>query len=352
MHLITSLFFLISHSFSSLVKCAVGAFALELAMKEKILKKVFDINDFKHVYDEEGVKTSVPWYENFVFPKCEGNGTQARVYSQPGVYRTYYHRYQHMFESQGMSSTAVTHLSRHYFAKNCSRGGCSKEDTMAMAWSRDSCFGNIYDTDVPMEPVRHCAGFSRTEGMMYYARANTTPSTFLIHGVYPIIPLLIEGLANETVTPEKTLQGFIESLQYLAIVALQDYAVLWENLKKHPLTKKHPFNSVEFLDFKSELLESIKNDTHSEKVTSEALAVIQSEAIKVVLLSVKNESSMLKNQVQELMKELQSGVRSSVSVGSVVSSSSSPPTKKFLKELNKNVATLNNTIASSTSSQR
>ena len=86
-----------------------------------------------------------------------------------------------------------------------------------------------YGMKMPWEAMRAAAGFVKEIGRYYLARGRIVPPRDLINLVFPNIiraKLAFEALPEEVKKPKETVRNFLEVMDHLAVVFLQDACVM------------------------------------------------------------------------------------------------------------------------------
>ncbi|OWZ01331.1 LOW QUALITY PROTEIN: hypothetical protein PHMEG_00027304 [Phytophthora megakarya] len=96
-----------------------------------------------------------------------------------------------------------------------------------------------YLTSLPREAMRTLAGFEPARGSFYIARASLDPPELVQKQIFPLVEewklKLDQGSCEQTIAAG----GFLDLLQYLRTVILQDAVSMIDAFPGHPLWK-HP----------------------------------------------------------------------------------------------------------------
>jgi hypothetical protein len=99
------------------------------------------------------------------------------------------------------------------------------------------------------------AGFSRSRGSFFLMRGIAVPNARLVAEVYLVILGPLSAAMDTPTFPKERVggatRGWVEVLEHLAVVLIQDLAVLHPKMKKHPVFGVAPFNdnTFGFFDF-------------------------------------------------------------------------------------------------------
>jgi hypothetical protein len=234
-------------------KCLHSALALSLHHDFQIACVLPPLDDFKPRLRADGVVVR-PWYDHFLFyalnkdgrpdPRCKGN------------YKTAYSQIVNLFASvqpKVHCKGKALHLSRGVTTRDSEYHRVSKESRKKLGrWkggadAHDKSYGNGLDFD----SMRLKAGLPPLDhGNFYVARALVRPSIALKAEVFSSLNELRAAISTGAIPQEdvnETLEGFLELMDYLSEVLLQDAAVMYEQMRSHVLFSYRSLTLMIFL---------------------------------------------------------------------------------------------------------
>ena len=217
--------------------CPVGALALYLF--ERFQLNGAPIPDLR---DRE------TWYRMMLF--VEGGNT-------PVQYTTFYAHLNAAFADAGIISSKVTHAGRASGALMAQLHGAAIDSIRSHGGWNNSALDQSYLTEIPKDSMLAVAGFSpRTESYSIDRDEIDVPEE-LIAMVFPFAVQLQAGGPYTDVASQNIVDIFLNMRK----VVVQDLALLLQLFthKRHPLATCALARSSEFLEYRSRLLEHIKN---------------------------------------------------------------------------------------------
>lgn len=151
----------------------------------------------------------------------------------------------------------VSHLGRKTGAREADLDGLPESDILRQGcWLDQNTMFRSYIVGIPMRIVRWRAGHGKDKGLYHVKRDNVLPPPGMVERVWPFLQSLRD---LQTRTYSQWRQEFIELLEYLGKILLQDVAVLHDSLACS-IVSCDPFNTCEYQEYRKELLESISGD--------------------------------------------------------------------------------------------
>ena len=153
-------------------------------------------------------------------------------------------------------------------------------------WATKSRNGAYAHNAIPWEAVRVLSGFSPDRGTFYLERALLEPPPELKKKFFRYLSNKKKFLKSHTIQMILQVNNdvsyrigkyFFEMIEYFRTVILQDAAVLTEieGYQNHSLFKHEIFKSKEFLDYKTELNNCMKNNVAPESlILSKCMPII------------------------------------------------------------------------------
>ena len=124
-----------------------------------------------------------------------------------------------------------------------------------------------YSSGVSRSGAKAMAGHKAEDGSYYLSRECLLPPSSLQKLVFPRVEESWEYQRSIPVAVrDRAAQAFLETLEWLRIVILQDAVILSEKYPDSPLWKKRPFDLPEFQSFKKLALRKMEEDVHPEHV--------------------------------------------------------------------------------------
>jgi hypothetical protein len=251
-------------------ECLHCALALSLHHDFQVAGVLPSLEDFKPRQREDGVVEKL-WYDYYLF-----HGEDADGRPDPrckGTYQTAYDQIVHLFGSirpPVSRNRKVLHLSRGVTDRDSEYHRVSKESRKKLGrWKGGAdAHDRSYSNGLDFDSMRLKAGLPPLDmGHFYVARAAVRPSSALKSEVFSSLNELRTAISTGEIPKkdvDETLEGFLELMDYLSEVLLQDAAVMYEELKSHVLFSYRPFNTVEFSAFRDELLAAKRSAPHEE----------------------------------------------------------------------------------------
>ena len=237
-------------------KCAIGAKALYLFARFRVepLEIDFTNNDW---FD---IKTAVPLGDSGNTTRREPNKAMGS-----GTYEKSLKKFQ---EETGVLSGKLLHIGRKCGVLIPQLDGVADSQTMQLGnWTQQDgrIFYEHYVAKIPKQAMRSCAGSGADVGRYYLPRGKFVPPEELQKMVWPCIERSAEKFfATEGYQQHTTALRFIESMQYLRRVLLQDAAYVFSNdpeRAQHVIYQDPLFQTQEFQDYLEHFAKEYKNAT-------------------------------------------------------------------------------------------
>ena len=181
-----------------------------------------------------------PWFDSYVNPGYEKSGNKM-VQSKPINYRTCLLDMKHALSSiphPVMNPSHYTHIERKSVI--CMGEMHIGEEQLRRAghWRGSGRFHESYLVGIPYDFLRHVAGHGGM-GSVFIVRAELDPPQALLRQVFPFVGRL--KLQKQRTAAARGWEWctendqFIDLMDHLALVMLQDVAVLWEDVQVHTI---------------------------------------------------------------------------------------------------------------------
>lgn len=140
-----------------------------------------------------------------------------------------------------------------------------------------------YSSGVSRPAAKLMAGHKPEDGSYYISRECLLPPSSLQKLVFPRLEESWEYLRSIPVKErDRAAQAFLETLEWLRIVILQDGVILSEKYPNSPLWKNRPFNLPEFQSFKRLALRKMEDEVHPEHVQLQRTIPLIADRLKLL----------------------------------------------------------------------
>ncbi|KAF5385999.1 hypothetical protein D9615_002501 [Tricholomella constricta] len=187
------------------------------------------------------------WYTKLLFPGSNGNEM---------TYENHNRRVNIIKKQNNIEISKVTHTGRSFFVLYTRERGSAKEDTRhGGGWTATSSYDKSYDRVLPVAAMLAASGFNGKKQDSYFvARGQLEPPDDLCSTLFPWAESELAALDERirilgNVATDVTLRSFLNFLQILRRIILQDAAVLFVKFPDCPLWRQAPFNRTEFREF-------------------------------------------------------------------------------------------------------
>ncbi|KAF5370934.1 hypothetical protein D9615_009780 [Tricholomella constricta] len=189
------------------------------------------------------------WYTKLLFPGSNGNEM---------TYENHNRRVNIIKKQNNIEISKVTHTGRSFFVLYTRKHGSAKEDTRhGGGWTVTSSYDKSYDRVLPVAAMLAASGFNGKKQDSYFvARGQLEPPDDLCSTLFPWAESELVALDEHirilgNIATDVTLRSFLNFLQILRRIILQDAAVLFAEFPDCPLWRQAPFNRTEFREFAS-----------------------------------------------------------------------------------------------------
>jgi hypothetical protein len=158
----------------------------------------------------------------------------------------------------GLRSRAKTHVGRGSGARMADLGGASEAQIRRLGRWNNQAMEKCYLTSLPREAMRALAGFEPSRDGFFLDRASVEPPDTLQQLVFPAVEEWQAKMTSGACEQSIAGGGFLELLQYLRVMLLEDAVVLQEDMPLHPMWKHPIFRSDEYRKFKGDQLEALR----------------------------------------------------------------------------------------------
>ncbi|RLN74418.1 hypothetical protein BBJ28_00022643 [Nothophytophthora sp. Chile5] len=224
------------------VCCAVGAVALYLFHKWQGggTGTQHEFPSFDHPRS---------WY-NLYFLTASDSG-------KPMSYTTQARHLKNVLVSVGVESSKVTHITRGSGARLAEAAGADESDIRRTGHWNEDTMEKTYLGKLARGTMRALAGYPPQGGGFWIPRATIEPSEKLKETIFPEVESWITDLQSRENT-DKAALAFLEMLQFLRIVLLQDAPVLIDLFPQSSAWNHPVFASLDFVEFKTKVLAAEK----------------------------------------------------------------------------------------------
>lgn len=209
----------------------------------------------------------------------------------------------------GLRSRAKTHVGRGSGARMADLGGASEAQIRRLGRWNNQAMEKCYLTSLPREAMRTLAGFEPCRGSFYLARASVEPPVSLQHLIFPAVESWMEkmdtGLCEQSIAGG----GFLQLLQYLRGVILQDAVILQLVFPGHPIWNHTVFKSDEFNRFRDALNSSLRTSVDpTEQQLQKALPLLSAKLdgvhqdLKMAVSGISRELQAVEGTLTDFMK--------------------------------------------------
>jgi hypothetical protein len=172
-----------------------------------------------------------------------------------------------IYEKCGIVTSKASHAPRIASSQNADLAGVSEASIRRAGWwtNSDQMTG-CYLTSLPREFMRATADFDPDwPGAYYIPRATVIPPPSLITAVWPEVDSWKARLESREAEQNKAAGAFLELLDWLRLVLLQDAPFLMAKFPDHPIFQSSIFHSLEFSAFAARVRQAscdIQEDPH------------------------------------------------------------------------------------------
>jgi hypothetical protein len=207
----------------------------------------------------------------------------------------------------GIKTSKASYAPRIASAQNADLAGVSEASIRrAGRWTNGDQMTGCYLTSLPREFMRATADFDPDwPGSYHVARATVIPPPSLVAAVWPEVDSWKARLASGQAEQNKAAGAFLELLDWLRLVLLQDAPFLLAEFPDHPLFEASIWHSHEFLAFAARVREachSIQEDPHSLAIEKAIPSV--SEKLRTVATQLSAHDRLAHQKLRELSDEL------------------------------------------------
>ncbi|ETO67568.1 hypothetical protein F444_15520 [Phytophthora nicotianae P1976] len=172
--------------------------------------------------------------------------------TKPMSYKVHHDAISSALKYAGIRSKAKTHVGRGSGSRMADLGGASESQIRRLGRWNNQSMEKYYLTSLPREAMRTLAGFDSSRGSYFVARASAEPPQCLLRQIFPQLEMWQQALADGNAEQSIAAGGFLDLLQYLRTVILQDAIFLQDLNPSHPLWRHHIFQSHEFAQYKNQ----------------------------------------------------------------------------------------------------
>jgi hypothetical protein len=262
--------------------CPFGSLSFYLFYRFHISQDVWpDFSDPKH------------WYNIYVLPSAARS-------NRPMTYTQQYKTIKQAQSELGIQCSSKTQIGRKCGAAHAENSGANESSVDKNGhWATRSRSGAYTNNVIPWECVRVLAGFPPESKQFFLERALLDPPEELANQIFPLVDQgrqeIKDALDSGRRRTEIAGHSFLDLLQYMRTVILQDAAILFqmEDFKEHPIFQHPIFISNEFRTFALSLTEKIG---HSDS----PLSLLMHQALPLVTNHLEQISQQVINHTQSL----------------------------------------------------
>ena len=157
-----------------------------------------------------------------------------------------------------------------------------------------------YSSGVSWPAAKLMAGHKPEDGSYYINHECFLPPLVLQKLIFPQLEESWQYLWSITIKDrDRAAQAFLEALEWLCIVILQDAVILSEKYPTSPLWNHWPFNLPEFQCFKRLALRKMEDEIHPEYVQLQQTVPLVADRLKLLNQVIFNGLNNLYNFVQQ-----------------------------------------------------
>ena len=205
---------------------------------------------------------SEDWYNIKVLPQSKENPV---TQLSPQTANSWTRR---IYDRCGIVTSKASHAPRIASSQNADLAGVSEASIRrAGRWTNSDQMTGCYLTFLPREFMRATADFDPDwPGAYYIPRATVVPPPGLIAAVWPKMDSWKAKIESKEAEQNKAAGAFLELLDWLRLILLQDAPFLMAEFPDHPIFESSVFHSFEFSVFAARVREAscdIQEDPHS-----------------------------------------------------------------------------------------
>ena len=190
-------------------------------------------------------------------------------------YRTHKSSIDCAFKEIGILSKAKTHAARGSGARMAELGGASEDHIRRLGRWNNNSMDNCYLTNLPREAMRALAGFSPERGCFFLDRAALEPSLALKRLLFPELERTLQKIVSGQCQDTIAARGFLELLDRMRTVVLQDSVLMISEHPQHPIWKHEIFSSDLYRIFAQNLKQSFQTSSDpAETVLQKAMPAL------------------------------------------------------------------------------
>jgi hypothetical protein len=212
------------------------------------------------------------------------------------------------FREIGLSTKAKTHAARGSGARMAELAGASEDQIRRLGRWNNQSMENCYLTSLPREAIRTLAGFPPSQGSFFLHRSAIDPPLALKQMIFPAVEQTLQHIKTGEYQQSLAAKGFLELLDRLRTVILQDSVLMKHEHPGHPLWNHGIFSSDLYIRFMHDLQRSldVQNDP-TEHVLQKAMPLL-SQKIQDVHTDLKSTITTAIGPVAETLLKLQNNI--------------------------------------------
>jgi hypothetical protein len=243
--------------------------------------------------------SSASWYDTKFMNTASSNTETLSYVSHRKSIQT-------VFNQLHLPFNKKTHIGRGSGARMAELAGASDAQIRRHGRWNSNSLDTCYLTNLPREILRTSAGFSPILGSYFLKRDSFQPPLELQRLIFPEIEYWLNH-QQQTSQPNLAAVGFLNLLQFLRKVILQDAVELLNMGKSHPVLNHEIFKSAAFLRYKEQLSNVIREEhPEPQDVLIQRALPLLSEKI----YGFERRSSLVNEELKELVRTLSAQVQS------------------------------------------
>ena len=215
-----------------------------------------------------------------------------------------------LYERCGIQTSKASHAPRIASSQNADLAGVPEASIRrAGRWNHGDQMTGCYLTSLPRQFMRSTADFDpEWAGSYYVPRSSASPPASLLMAVWPELDHWQQKYSSGALEQNKAAGAFLELLQWLRAVLLQDAPFLMDDFPDHPLFQQPVFQRIDFTVFAACVRDACRQsrvDTHSEIIQKAIPAVAEKlRAVATQQIAAEKSVQQLTTEVRRLEDEV------------------------------------------------
>ncbi|KAK6854864.1 centromere DNA-binding protein complex CBF3 subunit [Apiospora arundinis] len=215
-----------------------------------------------------------------------------------------------LYERCGIQTSKASYAPRIASSQNADFAGVPDASIRrAGRWNNGDQMTGCYLTSLPRQFMRSTADFDpEWAGSYYVPRSSASPPASLLTAVWPELDHWQQKYSSGALEQNKAAGAFLELLQWLRAVLLQDAPFLMDEFPDHPLFQQPVFQRIDFTVFAACVRDACRQsrvDTHSEIIQKAIPAVAEKlRAVATQQIAAEKSVQQLTTEVRRLEDEV------------------------------------------------